>query len=184
MRRMIPLIAAVTLVAAVSIPVAVAAGSKAPPKTSPRVSQTVEGTWSWVNTASEVWKETPRAKYVSGSEDGTWTGTFEGTSVDAFGAKLWRHSAGGGIDAALNISFTGTVDGKTGTLQILTWLVRGEASSPWTIASGTGELATTRGYGTWAPDPETGVVTYTRIIKEYVPPTPSPSPSTSTSPSP
>jgi hypothetical protein len=179
MRRTILLLAAVALVAAVSIPVAVAAGSKTPSAISPKKA---EGTWTWVNTAWEVWKVTDKAKYVSGSEDGTWTGTLEGTSVDTFGAKLWRHSAGGGLEGALNISFTGTVEGKSGTLNILTWMIRYEACSPWTIASGTDELANTRGYGTWCWG-DAGAE-YTGTITEYVPPTPSPTPSTSTSTSP
>jgi len=64
MRRTIPLIAAVTLVAVVSIPVAIAAGSKSPSAISPKEA---EGTWTWVNTAWEVWKVTEKAKYVSGA---------------------------------------------------------------------------------------------------------------------
>jgi len=166
MRRTILLLAAVTLVAALSVPAAVAARSTAPSRTS---LMPAEGTWTWVNTAWEVWRVTDKAKYVSGSEDGTWTGTFEGTSVDTFGAKLWRHSAGGGLEAALDISFTGTVEGKTGTLQILTWVSKGEETcSPWTITSGTDELAMMRGYGTWCWS-DVGAE-YTGTLKEYVPP--------------
>jgi len=191
MRRMIPLIAAVTLVAAVSIPLAVAAGSKAPQAISPKAAV---GTWSWVNSGSVVWKTThDGTQYLSGTEDGTWTGTFEGTSVDAFDGEI---HADGSLFGLLRIAFTGTVAGKTGTLEILTtWMVPERHPSAamtgrWHIVSGTDELANLHGQGTWAyagSDPSDHA-SYTGIIKEVVPPTPSPSPSTSpstsTSPSP
>lgn len=163
MRRTILLVAVVALAATLFVP-ATAAES---PGTDRRVlaRTAAEGTWTWVNTAWEVWKTTEKVKYVSGSEEGTWTGSLEGSSSDTFGAKIWRH--GGGLWAVLNISFTGTVEGKAGTLEILTDLGRGDPCGTWTITSGTGDLTNMRGHGTWCWADEGAE--YSGILKEYVP---------------
>jgi hypothetical protein len=69
--------------------------------------------------------------------------------VDDFGAEIWPD---GRLWALLAISFTGTVNDKTGTLEILTTaMVRDPDKAmkgQWTITSGTGDLANLRGQGT------------------------------------
>lgn len=172
MRRTLLLFAVVALAAAVSIPATAAAPPGAAPRMSPKA---VSGTWSWVNTTFDVWKTTPKGvMYASGTEAGAWTGTFEGSSpVETFGAQIWPD---GTLWALIDISFEGTVDGKTGTLQILTTAVQRKPdqtmTGKWTITSGTEELANLRGQGTWTyegADP-TDHASYSGIIKEYVPP--------------
>jgi hypothetical protein len=181
MRRAILLVAAVTL-AAVLFP----ATAAAPPKVPAMSSRAAEGTWSWVNTTWDQWKTTAKGgAYASGTEAGTWTGTFEGTAVETFGAYI---APDGTVWALIEIAFEGTVEGMHGTLQILTTAVLrnpdGTMHGDWTIISGTDELANLRGQGTWTyegadPADHAG---YSGIIKEFIPPTHSPSPSTSPSP--
>jgi hypothetical protein len=133
----------------------------------------VDATWSWVNTGWDQWRTTHRGvAYASGTEEGTWTGTFEGTSLEEFGAQI---NPDGTLWALIRISFEGTVDGKEGTLQMLTTAVQrnpeGTMHGDWTITSGTGELANLRGQGTWVyegSDPSDHA-TYSGIIKEFVP---------------
>ena len=183
MRRTILFIAVVTLAAVVSIQGTAAAPPKAPAM-SPKAA---EGTLSWVNTGLDAWKTTGKGvTYASGTEEATWTGTFEGTSVDEFGVQFWPD---GTLWAVLHISFEGTVGEKTGTLEILeTAVLRdpdGTMHGQWTVASGTGELANLRGQGTWVYEgfsDDLNHASYSGIVKEFVPPTPSPSPSTSPSP--
>lgn len=170
MRRTASILVAVALAAALFVP---ATGAAQPHRSVGPTLKKVTGTWSWVNTTMEIWKETKKGViFVSGTEAGTWTGALEGSSVDGFGAKIWPD---GRLWALLDISFQGSVDGKTGTLQILTTAVQAEPdqlmSGEWTITSGTGELANYRGQGTWVyagPDPDHA--TYTGMIREYVPP--------------
>jgi hypothetical protein len=145
----------------------------APPRVTPGISRSAaEGVWTWVVTVMDVWKETPRGvQFASGSEDGTWTGTFEGSSVDTFGAELRPD----GLWALLAISFEGTVLDKTGTLEILTTAVANDPDRPmrgrWTIISGTGDLANVRGQGTWVIDAELDGARYSGIVREFVPAT-------------
>lgn len=112
----------------------------------------VSGTWSWVNTGWDVWRHDDGTKYVAGTEDGTWTGTFEGSSLDSFGGTL---RPDGSLWGLLTISFEGTVEGRTGSLQIATtWVVPksdpGEAmTGKWVIVAGTDELVDLHGHGTW-----------------------------------
>jgi hypothetical protein len=146
----------------------------AAPKHEPRVARSAaEGVWTWVNTGWDVWKETPRGvQYVSGTEEGTWTGTFEGSSIDGFGAEIRPDDT---LWALLTISFEGTVDGRTGRLEILTTAVARDPDRPmrgrWTIISGTGDLANLRGQGTWYYDPDVEGARYAGIIRELAPAT-------------
>jgi hypothetical protein len=170
MRRTILVFAVASLAAAMFIPATAAAPSKVPAT----VLKPVAGTWTWVNTAFNVWKTTKKGvQYASGSEDGTWTGDFEGTSVDDFGVQIWPD---GTVWALLTISFDGTVKDKTGTLQILTTAVVRDPDKPmtgtWTIASGTGDLVNFGGQGTWYYDADLEGAYYSGIIKEFVPSTP------------
>lgn len=166
MRRTLLLLAAVTLAAATFVP-----ATAVEPPAAERLA--VGGTWSWVNTTFDVWKETRKGVvFASGTEAGTWTGTFEGTSVDGFGAQIWPD---GTLWALLDISFEGTVEEMTGTLEILTTAVQrnpdGTMHGTWTIISGTDELVNLRGQGTWVyegSDP-TDHASYSGIMQEFVP---------------
>lgn len=171
MRRTIVLLAAVTLVAVMFIP----ATSAAPPASDQILQRAAEGTWSWVNTGWDVWKTTKKGvEHASGTEDGTWTGTFEGTSMDSF-AGVFKQS--GAFFGLLTVKFEGAVGELTGTLEILTTFevsaddLDAPMTGTWMIVSGTDELANLRGDGTWVyegADP-TDHATYTGIIKELVP---------------
>ena len=170
MRRTVTILVAVALAAAVFVP---ATGAAQPHKAVPTTPKEVTGTWSWVNNTWEEWKTTHKGVvYASGTETGTWTGTFEGTSTEEFGAQI---NPDGTLWALIRITFTGTVGEQSGTLEILTTAVMrnsdGTMHGTWTISSGTDGLANLRGQGTWVyvgPDPEHA--TYTGIIREYVPP--------------
>lgn len=170
MRRTITTVAVVALAATLFIPATTAAPSSA----ERRLSKEAAGTWSWVNTSWDQWKTTKKGgAFASGTEAGTWTGTFEGTAVETFGAQI---RPDGTLWALIEIAFEGTVEDKAGTLQILTTAMlrdpEGTMHGQWTIVSGTDELANLRGQGTWVyegSDPADHA-SYSGIIKEFVPP--------------
>jgi hypothetical protein len=85
-----------------------------------------------------------------GEESGTWTGAFIGTSNDVF--ALVMHPEGFVTCQGL-IAFTGTVDGKSGTLTILfvgkRTLSTGLWYGQWVILGGTDALAGLHGQGNW-----------------------------------
>jgi hypothetical protein len=173
MRRTILLLAMVALAATLFVP-ATAASPSAGDRVLPRQAS---GVWSWVNTGFDIWKETKKGvQFGTGTEDGTWIGTFEGTSVDSFTAKLWPSGALFGL---LTVKFEGTVEGMTGTLEILTTfeVPKEDPAAPmtgtWMIVSGTDELESLRGQGTWVyeGDDPTSHATYTGIVREFVPET-------------
>lgn len=90
-------------------------------------------------------------------ENGLWSGTFEGTSTED--GKVVIHCSGAWSFKAI-VSYDGTVNGQAGTLRMSVVGSRPDAFTDWhgrwVILSGTGELATLRGQGTWwgpgAPD--------------------------------
>jgi hypothetical protein len=89
--------------------------------------------------------------FIESTEEGIWTGTFEGESREA--GHVARHRSGF-VSFRATVSFDDvTVDGKSGTLQMRVVGEKPDASSDWqgkwVILSGTGELATLRGHGTW-----------------------------------
>ena len=78
------------------------------------------------------------------------TGDFAGTATDIWKETLFRTGAFNLVD---KLTVKTSLDGKSGTL---TMLLVGRAAPPgdywtgqWTILSGTGDLATTSGHGTW-----------------------------------
>jgi len=97
-------------------------------------------------------------------EEAAYTGGLVGISTN--NCKVVIHSSGAWFYTSV-VSFTETVDGKTGTLQIQ---MVGKKPQDiwyghWVILGGTGELATLRGQGTWfgpgAPGPDVeGTVSY------------------------
>ena len=79
----------------------------------------------------------------------TWMGDFEGTAVAFFRVEMF---SSGFWNVWLRSTFTGTVDGKYGTLviQLVGKKPDGEDwYGQWVIISGTGELANLYGQGTW-----------------------------------
>jgi hypothetical protein len=171
MRRTIVLLTAVTLVAVMFIP----ATSAAPPAADRILPRAAEGTGSWVNTGWDVWKTTKKGvEHASGTEDGTWTGTFEGTSTDSF-AGVFKPS--GAFFGLLTVKFEGAVGDLTGSLEILTTfeVLQEDLDAPmtgtWMIVAGTDELANLRGEGTWVyeGDDPTSHAAYTGLVKEFVP---------------
>jgi hypothetical protein len=170
MKKTILLVAVVALAATLFVPATIAAPS--PERVLPRAAS---GTWSWVNTGWNVWKTTPKGvEFATGSEDGTWTGTFEGTSADSFSG---RFKPSGAFFGLLTVKFEGTVEGLDGTLEILTTFevtkedLTAPMSGTWMIVAGTGELANTCGMGHWVyegADPDHA--SYTGNLEDCVPP--------------
>ena len=88
--------------------------------------------------------------FLNTTEVATWTGDFEGTSTEL--GRVVIHSSGMWSFNARS-SFQGSVNGKTGTLEMLLVGKRADENSlwagQWNIISGTGELANLHGQGKW-----------------------------------
>jgi hypothetical protein len=110
--------------------------------------------------AEGVWKYTPYTvsvrvadgnTFIESFEDGEWTGTFEGISTED-GHVVIHRSGFWSFRAIVSFSEV-TVDGKSGTLEMSVVGDRPDGLSDWegkwVILSGTGELASLRGQGTW-----------------------------------
>jgi hypothetical protein len=90
-------------------------------------------------------------------EEAIWTGDFDGESTED-GQVVIRASGSWSYKGI--VSFEGTVDGRSGTMEMFVAGRRPDGFSDWqgrfVILSGTGELASLRGQGTWwgpgAPD--------------------------------
>ena len=115
------------------------------------------GTWTYILKPGYpvVTKVADGNTFKYGEESGTWTGTFEGTSDDAF--TLVMHPEGF-VTCEGRIHFTGSVNDASGELFILfvgkrTWSPPGPWSGQWVIISGTGYLANLHGQGTWSGPP-------------------------------
>lgn len=97
--------------------------------------------------------------FLTTFENGVWTGTFEGTSTED--GKVVIHCSGSWSFKA-SVSFEGTVEGKSGTLEMSVVGKKPDAladwEGKWVILSGTDKLESLRGQGTWwgpgAPAPE------------------------------
>lgn len=110
--------------------------------------------------AGGLWQYTPTIlgvriaggnTFVDTSEEGIWTGTFEGASTED--GHMVIHSSGFRSFRATVTFSQVTVDGKSGTLKMS---AVGKKLSPeqdwegrWVITGGTGDLAGLRGQGTW-----------------------------------
>ena len=120
--------------------------------------QKAEGLWQYQPFILGV-KEAGCNTFLTIFENGLWTGTFEGTSIDY--GKVVIHCNGAWSFNAI-VLFEGSVAGKSGTLRMSVVGGRPDALSDWegksVILSGTGELANLRGQGTFwgsgAPVPE------------------------------
>ena len=87
--------------------------------------------------------------FLYATEWENWEGDFTGTSVAVFRVEMFRS---GFWNVWLRSTFTGTVNGKSGTavIQLLGKKPSGEDwYGQWVVISGTGELANLRGRGTW-----------------------------------
>ena len=114
----------------------------------------VSGTWAW-------WADGFSFRFPGGNtiicatEHDTFAGTFAGVGEGPF--TVTEHPTGFLTGRGRTV-FTGTVDGKSGTL-VIQWV--GNTKNDlgwwwfmWVILSGTGELANLRGEGTaWGPGP-------------------------------
>jgi len=111
---------------------------------------TAEGLWQYIPTI-ESSRTAGCNTFLETVEDGWWTGTFVGTSTED--GKVVIHCSGDWSFNAI-VSYTGAVNGYTGTLKMsVEGSLRPEESSDWhgrwVILSGTDGLATLRGQGTW-----------------------------------
>jgi hypothetical protein len=110
----------------------------------------VEGLWRYISTTLDI-KYANGNTFVTTHEDGIWAGGFSGTSTEA-GLVVIHNSGFWSFNAI--VSFVGTVEGKTGTLEMS--VVGKKPAGPgaqwegkWVILSGTGELRNLHGQGTW-----------------------------------
>jgi hypothetical protein len=122
--------------------------------------QEAAGEWTYVpDLAGLTFRPAGNATFIHGSEDSTFTGTFEGTSYDEFVVRCIQK----GPETVLNtgklmIEFTGEVDGRVGGLTIMA-LGKQDSTTcgpsgaiwygTWVILGGSGELANLHGHGTW-----------------------------------
>ena len=142
--RLIGLMVAVAVaLALVLAPTAGAAGA-----TTPRAAS---GTWTWVTTGAEGVDVGGGDTFVTGTEDGTWTGTFQGTSVDYFAGLL---PADGSAYGALTVVFRGKIEhARGGFVMHLSWqappLPNMLMWGKWTIVTARGGLKHLLGSGTW-----------------------------------
>jgi hypothetical protein len=112
-------------------------------------SQTVEGTFDY-NYETVYQEEAHGRTILYALEHEQWTGSFDGTAHAVFIVLV---DEAGAMTVDLFSTFTGTVNGKTGSLVIH---LIGEKPSPeedwagdWDIVRGIGDLADLRGQGTW-----------------------------------
>jgi len=114
---------------------------------------TASGEWTYTPTPIDI-RYADGNTFIHGEEVSTWTGTFLGASYDVF--TVIRHEKIWNVEGL--IDFTGTVNGKSGTLVILfvgkLTPPPGEWSGEWVILSGTGDLENLRGQGTWWGPPK------------------------------
>jgi len=120
-------------------------------------STAAEGVWQYKPTIEDV-RMADGNMFLETSEEGLWTGTFEGESTEDGHVVVYRT---GSWSFRGTVSFSQvTVDGASGTLEMTVVGSRPDAVTDWqgrwVILSGTGDLATLRGQGTWwgpgAPD--------------------------------
>jgi len=140
--------------------------------------KSVLGTWEWRAPSEDVppgffdvIKVTGDGNvFIHADDDARFTGTFEGTGYDVF--KITIHPDGFATGSG-RTEFTGEVDEKPGTLEIMwvgktKWNDAEDAwwwSFKWVIISGTGELANLRGQGTcWGPGPEGPYMGYGGVV--------------------
>jgi len=90
--------------------------------------------------------------FIYATEDEYWKGSFEGTAKSVFRVEMF---SSGFWNVWLRSTFTGTVNGESGTLVIQLVGKRPMEPEPgnwhgqWVIISGTGDLANLHGQGTW-----------------------------------
>lgn len=134
--------------------------------TRPGTAKNVSGTWAWVYT-NRIFTLMPTGDMiVDGTDTGTWTGTFEGSSDEVFRATRTPPFGAfvvggtwGDVWGALTVTFTGRVDGKRGSMTMwVTYHRPANSQAPadglgmsgtWTILSGTEALKNVSGNGTW-----------------------------------
>ena len=108
------------------------------------------GKWTYVPIEKDT-RVVDDYTFVLGSEEGTWTGTFTGTTYDAYVAM--KDPAGVSHLYYGLIKFDSIViDGREGSLIISFGpgeKVEGQWSGVWEIVSGTNELENLHGKGTW-----------------------------------
>ena len=117
--------------------------------------QEASGEWTYVPTLVSVKQAGPNL-FFYGTDIGTWTGTFEGTTTEDF--VVVCHPNAGVTFYKGTMEFTGSVDGREGTMILKTNGIQesdtcdpspAQWSGRWVIIGGTGELADVHGTGTF-----------------------------------
>jgi hypothetical protein len=109
-----------------------------------------EGLWRYKPSIVDV-RIADGNTFFTTTEEGEWTGTFVGTSSEE--GKVVIHRSGFWSFNGLVFFDAVTVDGKSGTLVMSAVGKRADVfadwQGKWVILSGTGDLASLRGQGTW-----------------------------------
>ena len=122
-------------------------------------STAVSGDWSWMTINYTVTPLPDGNQLFAGDENGTWTGTFKGTSYDVFAMTLTPPfgetdpNVYGAAWGSGTVIFTGRVNGRHGSLVLDIWITE-PANDPvmtgtWRIIFGTKALKHVSGHGTW-----------------------------------
>jgi len=111
--------------------------------------ENTEGLWQYIPSIENV-RVADGNTFLDTTETGQWTGTFSGTSTEI--GKVVQHSSGL-VSFKGAVSFVGNVGDKSGTLEMLAVGSKPDRGADWegtwVIISGTGDLSTLRGQGTW-----------------------------------
>ena len=92
--------------------------------------------------------------FFSHSGEGSYAGDFEGTT---FATHQWHMKKDGTIIVHINVVFTGSVLGESGSIT-MNMVGKAGGTITWTIISGTGDLANLKGTGTFGADGLDGYV--------------------------
>lgn len=111
--------------------------------------ENAEGLWQYLPSATLI-RVADGNTFLDITETGQWSGTFSGESTEE--GTVVQHSSGL-VSFKGKVSFVGDVGDKSGTLEMR---VVGSKPDPgsewegtWVIISGTGDLSTLHGQGTW-----------------------------------
>jgi len=116
---------------------------------------TAEGTFDYTFEITGIRVSDEGNIFIEAKEWEVWSGAFDGTAEAVFRVGIFVEEPPVFWNVWLRSTFTGTVDGKSGTLIIQLVGKRpmepepGWWSGQWLILSGTGELANLHGQGTW-----------------------------------
>jgi len=130
--------------------------------------ENAEGVWGYFPVLADAPKEAGCNTFLPTYDEADWTGTFEGEATD-YGTVVIH--CNGKVSYKGTSSFVGEVHGESGTRSGTLEMSsvgkccdeNGHWKGQWVILSGTGELATLRGEGTWFGPGAGGLYNYGEV---------------------